>query len=557
MNKHKKENKRSKVTRPLSPRNINAKSTEAVARSYSSWPKFALGVILVFSLFLFARATNYQFLIWDDNEYILNNKLLHDFSWKGLMNIFSTPVIGMYNPLPFVLYFLLFHFAGPDPAVFHSLNIFLHLGATFMAYQFILKLTKRYEPAAIVAVLFAIHPMHVSVATWISQTKTSMFAIFYFAGLVCYINYLRNEFQVKTLVYAGIFFLLSVLSKPSAVTFAPVLFLIDFYEGRKAGRRLFLEKIPFFMLSLAFGITTLLTHSEDTIFQVNNNYSLVNKLLIANYSVVFYFNKLFLPINLSALYAYPENTTILPLRYYLSLPVIPAIVFLIYKSGNFRKEMIFGILYFFITISVLVRFMPSGFFGAANRYSYMAYTGLFFIIAQFITYVIDGKFSFAYKRKKYILAGSFVLLLFYSVLTNERINVWENTITLFDDVIEKKQEIPVVYNNRGFARMQIGDRNGALQDYNKAISLYPEYDAAYTNRGLLNNSLGQKEEAYVDFNRALELNPRSGATYFNRGLIRSQLSDMDGALSDMIVADSLGIPEAKEQIRYIKSIKGN
>ncbi len=332
--------------------------------------KIILVLILVFALGLFAKATKFYFVTWDDPQYLIDNNIIRDLSFRGLINIFTQPVIGMYNPLTFLVYSLIYKFFGLDPNAYHFLNVMLHLLATIIAFQFIFKLTKRYETAAIVALLFAIHPMHVSVAVWVSQTKTSLCTIFYFSALISYLDYVNNNYKIKSLFYVGLFFILAVLSKPDAVTIAPVLFLLDYYLARKLDKKLFFEKIPFFILSLFFGVLTIVTHANegDSIFNINQDYSMVNNFLIANYSIVFYIEKLFLPLNLSTIYPYPDSAAALPLKYYLFIPVIPLLLLLVYKAGKFRKELIFGILFFVFSISVLIRIIPSGAFMSANRF---------------------------------------------------------------------------------------------------------------------------------------------------------------------------------------------
>jgi tetratricopeptide (TPR) repeat protein len=333
-----------------------------------------------------------------------------------------------------------------------------------------------------------------------------------------------------------------------------MLFLLDYYLSRDMNKKVFVEKIPFFIIALFFGILTLLTHAEDSIFKMNHNYSFINNLLIANYSVVFYINKLLVPLNLSAIYPYPENSTFLPLKYYLSLPVIPILLFLIYKSGKFRKEVIFGLLFFIISISVLIRIVPSGFFRAANRYTYLAYTGFFFIIAQYITYVIDNRFSYARRIRIPVIAFLSILIVFYSYRTTIRVDTWEDTIVLFDDVIKKNPRVPVAYNNRGFAKMLIGDTDGALTDYNKALSLDPKMSEAYLNRGGLMLNAGLLDDAFTDYTRAIEVKPDCGKAFFNRALIKISQENIQGAMEDLIKADSLGIEQAQEKIEYLSSI---
>ncbi len=495
---------------------------------------FIMLSILTLSFILFAPALNYQFVYWDDPDYVLNNLLIRDLSWEGFKNILVTPVIGMYNPVPFILYAILYNFWGLDPKVFHLTNIILHLLATVAVYKFIFKLTKRYEVAGIVTFLFALHPMHVSVAVWIAQLKTSLYISFFFFGLSNYLNYIQRDFRIKYLIYAAALFLLALLSKPSAVAFAPMLFLIDYYLSRELDRRLIIEKIPFLLIALFFGLLTIITHSAegDSIFEVSVKYSLLNNLLVSNYAVGFYFLKLFYPLQLSTIYAYPENTQVLPLKYYLAIPVIPIIIWLVYKSGKFRKEIVFGLLFFVFAIAVLIRIIPSGFFGVANRYTYLSYTGLFFIIGQYVVYVLDNKFSYSLKIKNYLIVA---VCLFFSLCiwrVTVRVKVWENSITLFDDIIKKEPKLALAYNQRGLAKMDAGDINGGMEDFTKAIEVDSLYAQAYNNRGAYRKSAKNYKGALEDLNKAIDIDSTYASAYNNRANTYFDLRNLDNALHD-------------------------
>ncbi len=532
------------------------KEIKAIVKPKSYQNYFIIILISLYTILLFSKSIKFEFVNYDDTYYVTENQLIKNFSLIGLKNIFTTPVLGMYNPLPFLVYAIEHKIWGLDPKIFHFFNILFHLIAAWMLYRFIFKLTGRYETAAIVSLLFAIHPMHVGVVTWVSQTKTSLYFIFYMLALTQYLKYIQESYRIKYLFYVCVFFILSALSKPSAVTLAPMLFLLDYYLSRKWDKRVFLEKIPVFLIAAFFGILTLLTHSEtnDTIFNINHNYSLINNILISNYSVVFYINKLFFPLNLSAIYPYPENTALLPFKYYFSIIVIPLIIFLIYKSGIFRKEMVFGILFFTISISVLIRFVPSGFFSVANRYSYMSYTGLFFIIAQYFTYLLDNKFAHTFLLKKYLFSAFIVFIIFISYRTTIRVSKWQNSITLFDDIIKKSQRVPIAYNNRALAKLQKGDHEGAFEDFSMALKLDTAYTEAYVNRGLINYNKGKYDEALHDYNKSLKLNPNLGAAYYNRALVKMKKEDRTGTMEDLRIADSLEIGQAKALIEQLTAI---
>ncbi len=513
----------------------NKKSRAKIPLLTDRWRNtIIIGLIITITFILFSKAIRFQFVLWDDNSYITENSLIKDLSLEGIKNIFTTPVIGMYNPLAFLIYSIIFKFWGLNPGAFHFFNIIFHLIAIIVIYKFIFKLTLRYETATIVTLLFALHPMHVGVVTWVSELKTSLYLIFYFLALINYLEYIRNKYRYKYLIYTALLFILSAMSKPSAVTLAPMLFLLDYYISRNIDKRLFLEKIPFFIIAFFFGFLTIYTHSEfeDTIFDVNKSYSFINNLLVSNYSVAFYIEKLLLPIKLCTIYPYPENDVFLPLKYYLAIPVIPLILFLIHKAGIFKKELIFGLLFFVVAISVLLRIVPSGFFQTANRYTYLSYTGLFFIIGQYYTYLIDGKFSYSNKVKKFLLVLLFVMIVFYCYRTTVRIKVWENNITLFTDIIKKEPNLALAYNNRALAKKDMGDYRGAIADLDMAVKNDPEYVWAYCNRGLAKKETGDDTGAMADFNKSLSLDSNFVWAYYNRGLLKNKVKDYNGSIED-------------------------
>ena len=534
--------------------------------------------IIVCTSAVFSKVVDHLFVNWDDISYITQNLLIRDFSAAGIAKILTTPVIGMYNPLPFLIYAAEYKFWELNPVPYMLSNVLFHLLAVLALYRFIYRLTGKYETASIVAVLFACHPMHVEVVAWASETKTSLFVIFYFLALGEYLKYVSDGYKPRYLFYATILFIISALSKPEGVTLAPMLVLLDYYLGRKWDGRLLLEKIPFFIIGLFFGILTFYTHiqADDDIFQISRNYSFINNLLVSNYSIAFYIEKLLFPIGLCAIYPYPDNTTWLPVQYYLALPVIPFIAWLVYKSGKFRKEMIFGVLFFLISISVLLRLVPSGFFGIANRYSYLSYTGFFFIMGQFYVYIKEGKLGYASGYKKYMQVSLGIYIAFCLFRCNKRIDVWQNSVTLFTDVINMQPKFAIGYDMRSSAKYQFGDMAGAIQDVSKAIELdstcvrsynnrtaykwlVKDYDgafrdcakalsldaysvAAYVNRSSLNASLGRWHEAMTDDSICIKLNPKEAGAYYNMALVKMALYDTASAVVYMKTADELGYP---------------
>lgn len=547
-----------------------------------------LSLLMLYVIILFSYTLKHQFINYDDPYYIVQNPLIKNLSWEGLKEIFTTPVLGMYNPLTFIVYAIEFEVWGLNPKGFHFVNLLFHLIASAASFYFVRKLSGRFGTAMIVAILFAIHPMHVSVVAWSSQTKTSLFVIFYFIGLIQYLKFIESK-RIKNYLLTAFCLILALLSKPSAVSFAPMLLLIDYYKSRTWEWKLFVEKIPFFALAFAIGLINLLTHTEtdDSIFSINSNYSIWEYLLIGNYGITFYFEKLIAPFQLSMIYPYPKPGEVFPINYYVGLIILPIIAFGIFKAGNFRKDVLFGMGFFFISIAIVLRIIPAGDFGMGNRYSYLSYTGLFFVAAQFFMNIYEKKYAISDgARNKTMIAGVLILLVF-SGITIERVKVWENSITIFSDVLKKHPHYEIGYNQRALALVEIGNYNKAIEDLNKVIEINPTYLDAYLNRGEFKADLQDYDGAIQDFekclsidandpaslnnigqvyltkrdpvkaisyfDRAIKVKPETKETLFNRGLAYADLGKFKEAFADLTASKNLGFEQAEEMIQKISA----
>lgn len=537
----------SKQTTPQKPiRDLSQKSFSLDNRDY-----ILIVLILFFSVLLFGKVVHFEFLNFDDPDYVMLNPMIRDLSFSNFIKIFTTPVIGMYNPITFLVYAIEYELFGLNPKYFHLFNLIFHLFASVVLYVFSKRITGRYESALIITLLFAVHPMHVGVVAWVSQTKTSLMFIFYLLALISYLKTENSDKKILNTALTFLFFILALLSKPDAVTLPLVLMLIDYYRKEQISFSILTSKIPYLTLSLFFGMLTLYTHSkaEDVIFNVSKEYSLFNSILVGNYGLVFYIHKFFYPIDLVAIDPYPEANPYLPLRYYVSLPIIPIWIFLIYKVKSFRKEMIFGSLFFLITIIILVKFVPTGFFKSANRYSYLSYVGLSFIVAQFMTYVIDNRFGYKPLLKKYFTAFLVVGFVFLSYRVTIRVNTWKDNMSLYNDVLKKRPNVPIAYKNRGNVKLEKRDYAGALQDFEKS------YQLDTTDKQVLNNiaavyfATGNYEEAIRRFSYVIEKLPGNGIAYYNRGIAKFRINDKEGGLTDLRKAASLKLPQAIDMLK--------
>ncbi|MCX6269426.1 MAG: tetratricopeptide repeat protein [Bacteroidetes bacterium] len=488
-------------------------------------------VVVVVTAAAFYPSVGNNFVNWDDVVYIMNNDMIKTISFSNLTRIFSSFFMGNYHPmtmLSFAFDYSIFKVSAPG---YHLHNLILHLINAVLVFFVSWHLFRKNDLVAfIVSILFAIHPMHVESVAWVSERKDLLFTMYFLLAMLSYTFYNKTS-QQKYLYYTLGCFLLSLLSKAQAVSLPIVLLLIDYFMVRKPGAKMFLEKIPFFALSLVFGIIAI--KAQDADGSINSfNIPVVNSLFYAQYSVFVYLFKLFLPINLTCLYEYPvtEDGGV-PFYIYLSPIVIIVLLFILLKTWKKQPSIFFGLLFFLVVIFPVLQFLPVGRALVAERYSYTPYIGLFIIIAVLFVQLRDRiKSSGNKKTLNYIGIG---VILTLCILTWNRTKVWGDSVSLWTDVMQKNPSCMSAYINRSFMYIQYKQFDKAIQDCNDGLKIDSSQSKLYVNRATAYRHLALYDLALVDFTAALRENPKSYDTYQERGILYTdRFLKFDSAISD-------------------------
>ena len=369
-------------------------------------------------------------------------------TFADIKSMFTTFMAGNYHPFAILSLSIDLHFHGLDAYPFHLVNLLFHLANVILVFWFVNLFIKRIEAAVIVSLFFAVHPMHVESVSWIAERKDVLYAFFFLLSIITYLIYIGNEKKLQYLFLSLFLFIMSLLSKPAAICLAPVIVLIDYYKMRKFTMKVIIEKIPFFLLSLTFGVLSIFSQkSGDALNNLSPIFSLADRIFLISFSFMFYIVKAIFPVNLSAFYYYPEETHgWLPWVYYIAPAGIALILFLIIRLKKLRKDLIFGFIFFFLTVALVLQFLPVGFAIVAERYSYVPYIGLFFIVGKLFCDFVDNKFgNYSVVRRNYFIFILFVIAAVFSYSSHERNKVWSDGVVLFSDIIDKnrKQAMPI------------------------------------------------------------------------------------------------------------------
>jgi tetratricopeptide (TPR) repeat protein len=420
-----------------------------------------------------------------------------------------------------------------NPKPYHVTNLILHLLNSLLVLYFIWLLTKQKWTAFITALLFAVHPMHVESVSWISERKDLLYTFFSLATLCYYLKYLQNQ-KLKWLYYSVSFFLflLAVLSKAMAVSVPLVFILLDYFSGKRFTLKAILDKIPFFIISIVCGLIALEAQKSSHAIHFSS-FNFFERILFSCYGILMYLWKLLLPYNLSCYYNYPlKQNGMFPVVFYLAPFILIGLSWIIYKSMRNSKDVVFGFAFFLITIALVLQIIPVGGIIIADRYTYIPYIGIFFILARFINNLTDNKIVVLRKYKIPFILMFSVIIFSYCYAAFQRTQVWADSISLWTDAINKYDKYPLPYSLRGTAYYKRGQHENAISDFSNAISLNQGQANVYFQRGLCYLEIKKYNEAIRDFSSAIGIKPAYADAYYNRGVVYNDTGLFDEAIID-------------------------
>lgn len=522
-------------------------STKRKQRSAIWWKdkmvQRCLTAILLLTFVAYIPALSGEFNNWDDQMYVTDSKLIQDISPSGLKKIFSTQVAANYHPLTILSLAINYQISGLSPFSYHLFNVLLHLLNVFLVFYFVYLLTQRNLTMAVIAALFfGIHPMHVESVAWVSERKDVLYTCFFVAAMITYLKYLthfrakvkgkRRANPQKYYLYTLLFFVLSLLSKGMAVVLPVVLLGIDFLKKRRFNQRAIVEKIPFFVLALIFGIAALYIQTDRGAVSDMNRFGLISRLGYASYGFLYYIIKFFVPTHLSSYHPYPNLTGELTGIFWVAPLGVAALWGAAIYTLRSHRMTFFGLFFYAVTVALVLQFITVGSALVAERYTYVAYIGLLLALGYAYHQLMQQKGS-SWTLWRNIATGllGFAALVF-TYQTFERCKVWKNSETLWTDVMKKYPNEPKSYNSRGAYYSNNNQPEKAQQDFEKALSLMPAHDMAHYNIGNVYADQKQYDLALEAYAKALQLKPKDSKIYMNRGNVYRDTKNYEAAMAD-------------------------
>ena len=414
-------------------------------------------------LLAFAPAYRAGTTNWDDDVYLASPGVTHISAAT-----FTSFVLGNYHPLTLLSFAIDLQLFGRNAAELHAVNVVLHAITAILVFLLIQQLTALPFGSFAAALIWAIHPLRVESVVWIAERKDVLCTLFFTAALLAYVR--------RGIALTFVLFLLALLSKGMAVSLPLAMLAIDYLQRRKA----IVEKLPFFAMSVVFGVVGLYAQRGPG---ANPNlpgfsFTIAQKFALAADAIVLYLGKLLVPVNLSAFYAYPKSLTWID---WLSLLFVAIVIAIVAWTAKATRTIAFAFLFFAVTIAVVLPVVSIGRTIAADRYTYIPSIGFAYLVALI-----------ARPRGWAIVA--FIAAVF-GVMTFQRSRAWHDSVTLWTSVIEADPEIALAHNSRGAALAVRGDFADAARDFDEAIALEPCYVTALRNRWLVAQKTGDASAA--------------------------------------------------------------
>ena len=489
-------------------------------------------VLFFVTLFFYRPIFSADFINYDDSDYVVENPHVQ----KGLCGetaawAFTSRHSYNWHPVTWLSHALDCQLFGVNPKWHHGTSVFLHAVNTVLLFLVLRRMTKTFWRSAIVAALFALHPLHVESVAWVSERKDLLSAFFGFIALWFYVRFAERKLATFNYLLALIFFALSLMSKPMLVTFPFILLLLDFWPLQRIQNpefkildvtKLILEKIPFFIFSLIECFVAVWAQGESvaTVDVLPLGTRLANVLV----SYLRYVEKIFVPINLA-----------IPYPYEMHWPIWKVIVAILFLTGTTaavvwpirrRPYLAFGWFWFLGTLVPVIGLVQVGQQAMADRFTYLPAIGLFIAViwgaAEWLGKIPAGK-SMA-------VCASVVLLGALATATSLQVRHWQNSVTLFSHSAKVTANNSQANNFLGDALYAEKMAAEALACFQEAVRINPNYAEAHNNLGTVLMEQNRPDEALEHFAKAVALKPGHALSQHNFGLALLNREKTDDAI---------------------------
>jgi Tfp pilus assembly protein PilF len=483
--------------------------------------------LVVVTLAIYWPVVHCDFVLLDDVDYFTGNSRVQ--TGLNLANIewaFTTGFASNWHPFTWISLMLDSQMFGNGSFGPHFVNLLLHTVNTGLLFFLLRKLTAATWESALVAALFALHPLHVESVAWVAERKDVLSAFFGFISVWAYARYARERsspshprFLILDYFTALLFFAFSLMSKPMLVTLPCILLLLDYWPLQrfkipdvKSGlTKLILEKVPFLILSSLSSVVTFVVQQKGGAVQALTKFSVFERIGNAFVSYARYLGKTFWPVNLANPYphpgAWPEPLVVFSVALFILLCVAAVVLVRKYPFG------FVGWFWFAGMLVPTIGLVQVGGASMADRYTYLPLTGIFIILA----WALGGICARWRGSQPTVIVLATLIIILCAWRTRLQVGYWQNTGALFDHAMAVTKNDCAASNGLGVWMGSHGEPARALDCFSESHRIDPDNVIVLYNLGNSLAKSGQKDAAINCYRRALQIGPATADLLSNLG----------------------------------------
>ena len=536
--------KKIKIINSVSLRMHSAKKRKFIDRKirYYLRPDVIICIFLVLAtLTVYGQIRTHGFIGYDDDKYVTQNRFVSQgLSVESVIWAFSSTHASNWHPITWLSHMLDVELYGMNAGAHHLTSLLFHLFNSLLLFIVFRKMTARVWQSGIVALLFALHPLHVESVAWLAERKDVLSTFFGLLTIWSYVRFARSPVMVRYLAVVG-FFSLGLMAKPMVVTLPFVLLLLDYWPlnrfqavqtNHHTGKpnsglpllRLVYEKIPLFVLAgISCGVT-FLAQKKGEALGLLDVHPLTMRVANAAFSYIKYIQKLIWPHDLAILYPYPEVITVGQVL--AACAVLGWITFLTVRYRKRLPWLFVGWFWYVGTLVPVIGLVQVGVQAMADRYTYVPFIGLFVILTWGASIPIA---KWRYRKigiSVITTMVSFVLI----VTTWVQVSYWKDSIRLFEHALSVTSGNYVIHTNLGFELALRGRTDEAIYHYRAALGINPDFELAHINLGSALFSQGKVEKSLAYYQATLDQKPRFAGVHHNLGILLLRVGRIDEAV---------------------------
>ena len=524
-------------------------------------------LLALLTIALYWPTTGHDFINFDDPNYVTANPhILGGLTWENVGWALTTMYFGLWHPLTWISHMLDCQCFGLRPGGHHLSGLLLHAANTVLLFVVLHRMTGARWRSAVVAALFAQHPLHVESVAWVSERKDVLSTFFVMLTLWAYHRYTRGlrqkaEGRMQKPValntqhgtrdtlhasrftpHAFLFYLLSLcffalglMSKPMIVTLPVILLLLDYWPLKRIelaalvsrprlAAGLLVEKLPFVGLALLTSVITI--HAAKGVGSLPSaaECPLPNRMANVALSYADYCLHVFWPGNLAIYYPFPPTFSVW------SVAGVVLLLFAISVAAVCMARrwpyVVVGWLWYLVTLLPVIGLIQLAAYSHADRYTYVPLIGVFLGLTWG---AYDLTRAWRHQALALSLAGAAAIFLCLG-FTQQQIGYWKDSETLFRHALAVTKDNWMAHNNLGNALDKKGQIDEAIWHYQEALRLHPEYALAHNNLGKALGGQGQTDEAIRHFRETIRLKPDHADAHCNLGVALSRKGQLDEAI---------------------------